>query len=477
MATFVMLEIVLRVFGVTDPVLYERDPCLGYRLKPAQQVSYIGNDIIINDWGLRDPRAFEGPPPAGTQRILVLGDSVTWGGIRLPQEALFTTRLEHNLGVLGHDAEVLNAGVNGYSVAQMATLYETHLADLSPDLVLVYAIPRDFLRPPTVKLARNSVAFPLQRPSLALPVALDLARINLHKRLDWDWLDMGPIANAAPSQYDETTALGENIAAYQRLAKVTGGRSMLLLAPTRSGKGDTTVEEALQEAGIPYHRIGDQMTMHLWEQRFADDVHLTARGHEAVSEAIVETLVTASTPPKVDVTHEENVYTHTPANNGSGPFWSFGCTTIARLGDAVFVSEMETGEDVPPLCNTRWRLHKRTQEGWSLFADADGYRQREPAVLATAGPETLYLNVNDSMEPPGTKYGPCTPYLLKFSPGNAANPAELTPDWEGKPHFTDHSYRGFAADREADELLMLNEHSNRSRQDPGLPASPQSLRR
>ncbi|MFO7975891.1 MAG: hypothetical protein R6V12_14795, partial [Candidatus Hydrogenedentota bacterium] len=44
------------------------------------------------------------------------------------------------------------------------------------------------------------------------------------------------------------------------------------------------------------------------------------------------------------------------------------------------------------------------------------------------------------------------------------NPAELMPDWEGKPHFTDHSYRGFAADREADELLMLNIDAKTSEQ-------------
>ena len=34
---------------------------------------------------------------------------------------------------------------------------------------------------------------------------------------------------------------------------------------------------------------------------------------------------------------------------------------VARLGDDVFVSAMETGIDAPLLCNARWRLLK--QEG------------------------------------------------------------------------------------------------------------------
>ena len=95
---------------------------------------------------------------------------------------------------------------------------------------------------------------------------------------------------------------------------------------------------------------------------------------------------------------------------------------------------------------------------------AEGYRQREPAVLATTGPDSFYLNVNDSTQPPGTKYGPCTPYLLKFGVDNPAETRKLSPVWEGEPSFTDHSYRGFAGDRDAKEMLMLNIDAKTSEQ-------------
>ena len=74
----------------------------------------------------------------------------------------------------------------------------------------------------------------------------------------------------------------------------------------------------------------------------------------------------------------EDVYTFVSPNNGSGPMWSYGCASIVRVGDEVVVSEMETGEDVPLLCNTRWRLLRRGEGGWETLAEAAGYRQREP---------------------------------------------------------------------------------------------------
>jgi hypothetical protein len=159
----------------------------------------------------------------------------------------------------------------------------------------------------------------------------------------------------------------------------------------------------------------------------------------------------------VRVVIEEDVYTFTSPDNGSGPMWSFGCTTIARLGDRVVVSEMETGEGVPRLCNTRWRLAERTDDGWKVFAEAEGYRQREPCLLATLSDHEFFLNVNDSIMPPGTEYGPCEPHLLAFDLNDLAKPPrKLMPEWAGEINFTDHSYRGYAADRANRELLMLN---------------------
>ncbi|MCC6486976.1 MAG: hypothetical protein IT364_05705 [Candidatus Hydrogenedentes bacterium] len=173
--------------------------------------------------------------------------------------------------------------------------------------------------------------------------------------------------------------------------------------------------------------------------------------------ALADMAAAQGAAPSVQVLAEEDVYTFTPPNNGSGPMWSFGCTTIARLGERVVVSEMETGEGVPRLCNTKWRLAERTDSGWKVFAEAEGYRQREPCLLAALSDHEFFLNVNDSLMPPGTEYGPCEPHLLAFDL-NALDrpPRKLMPEWAGETYFTDHSYRGYAADPARRELLMLN---------------------
>lgn len=161
---------------------------------------------------------------------------------------------------------------------------------------------------------------------------------------------------------------------------------------------------------------------------------------------------------QVSVAIEEEVYSFVSPNNGSGPLWCFGSTQIARLGEEVYVSQMETGEDVPLLCNTRWRLLRRMENGWEMLAEDDRYRQREPCPVTVIPPRDLYLYVNDSIEPPGTKYGRCDPYLWQFSFGGEDAPRReaLKPVWRGEVNYTDHSYRGFAADATARRMLMLN---------------------
>lgn len=176
---------------------------------------------------------------------------------------------------------------------------------------------------------------------------------------------------------------------------------------------------------------------------------------------VVGAYMSAAEPLRVEVRTEEEVYSFTNPDNGSGPLWSYGCTVIARVRGDVFVSQMETGEGVPPLSNTRWRLLRREQTAWACIAEAENYRQREPCPLGVTSNGELLLYVNDSVMPPGTRYGKCEPYVIRFAASvSAPERTKIAPVWESLPHFTDHSYRGFAVDSERDQLLMLNIDAN-----------------
>jgi hypothetical protein len=162
---------------------------------------------------------------------------------------------------------------------------------------------------------------------------------------------------------------------------------------------------------------------------------------------------------------EEVVTRYTSANNGAGPMWCYGSTVIARQGGDVFLSVIETGKDVPPLCNTRWQLWHRTSNGWKLEQSEKEYRQREPCPIGIFHEGPVFLSVNPSTESAGTKYGPCMPLVLEFDPVNPAAPTKThQPAWADGTYFTDHSYRGFAADGDNGDLLLLNINARTSEQ-------------
>jgi hypothetical protein len=162
-------------------------------------------------------------------------------------------------------------------------------------------------------------------------------------------------------------------------------------------------------------------------------------------------------PPRVVVEVEEDVYTVTPANNGAGPMWCSGSTTLVRLGDRVFASGLETLPDARPLNNCRWLLFERTPDGWQqVQADPTG-RTREPSPLAVFPDGQLFLSANPTrVEDPTVYSGPSRPELIRFLAKEAGAGFEiLPPKWVGTPPFTEHSYRSFAADGPRHELILF----------------------
>ncbi|MBT5534478.1 hypothetical protein HOK31_15535 [Candidatus Poribacteria bacterium] len=167
-------------------------------------------------------------------------------------------------------------------------------------------------------------------------------------------------------------------------------------------------------------------------------------------------IVAARAVPVVEV--EDTVATYAPANNGAGPLWCYGAPLIARVGDRVYASALETGVDVEPLCNTRWRLFAREDDGaWELIGHATEFDTREPCPLGATQDGRVFLSINPLIDLSGRRSGPSDPQLLEFtSPAPGAEPQALDVPWAGGHTFTEHSYRGFAVDGEAGEQLAMN---------------------
>lgn len=290
-AGFVALEAVLRLIGLTTPVLYDSDPAAGYRIEPRQEARFLTNSIHIDQRGFRSPRG-RAPADASTEIILVLGDSVTWGGVQVRQEQLFTSLVEEQLA----NALVLNAGVNAYSVSQMAALFEhmRRAMPFKPDLVLVYVIPTDFYRPPAVRLEAGSPVFPLEPPSFAMPVFGALVVRWAAKTTGWTWLQPeAEIVDLAP----EMTDMERRAANMEALVSLRDSLDdetplMVVVSPVpehpENAPLDAELVEMLDSHGFDWVNLGNSIAP--TSDLFKDHIHLNAAGHKRVADALVDVL-------------------------------------------------------------------------------------------------------------------------------------------------------------------------------------------
>jgi lysophospholipase L1-like esterase len=90
----------------------------------------------INGQGLRADRDYPKEKPPGVKRIVTLGDSFTIG-YEVDVEDCFSSVLERTLRERGHEVEVLNAGVSGYSNAEECLYLERELLQYDPDVVVL----------------------------------------------------------------------------------------------------------------------------------------------------------------------------------------------------------------------------------------------------------------------------------------------------------------------------------------------------
>jgi len=96
-----------------------------------------GHPVQINRLGFRE-KEFVRPKPRGTYRIMVLGDSLTWGA-GLAEEERYSNLMERELRKRfpSRRMEVLNFGMRGGPTVAERDLLARNAHDVEPDLVVV----------------------------------------------------------------------------------------------------------------------------------------------------------------------------------------------------------------------------------------------------------------------------------------------------------------------------------------------------
>jgi lysophospholipase L1-like esterase len=133
----------LRFFDWTSVKRPSQKTGRAYEYIPGgQNPRYLGVPVSINRLGLRDDEVTI-PKPAGTVRLVAVGDSVTFGyGVRL--EDTWVKALERRLNAAGRGRyEVINAGVEETGIEYYESFIRTEAPALEPDLVLVGLVLND----------------------------------------------------------------------------------------------------------------------------------------------------------------------------------------------------------------------------------------------------------------------------------------------------------------------------------------------
>jgi lysophospholipase L1-like esterase len=180
-------EIGIRIWDQFDPIFrpahleddfpYARNAYSPYR---AGGIGFThGQAVRINAWGFRGAE-WPATKPANAFRILVVGDSMTFGQ-GIGEDKLYTTLVEKGLRAKfpGMTIEVLNVGVMGYSAVDEMKLLESIGPLLHPDLVLVGFTGNDVREGDQVpERERNRWAFPI-------PEGVKTVLISNSKLVSW----------------------------------------------------------------------------------------------------------------------------------------------------------------------------------------------------------------------------------------------------------------------------------------------------
>jgi hypothetical protein len=149
---------------------------LGKRLVPGFVGEHTGVQISVNSHGMRD-REYDAQKPAGSLRIMAIGDSWTFG-VGMNNQDTWPKRLEALLTTPERPAAVMNTGVSGYETYHEALYYKELAPQFEHDLVLVGIYPVNDVHAKDKKYARYRRLYEIS-PSAPRPLQRSKAPLRL----------------------------------------------------------------------------------------------------------------------------------------------------------------------------------------------------------------------------------------------------------------------------------------------------------
>jgi lysophospholipase L1-like esterase len=293
-------------------------PTLGHVTAPSLR----REDIRTNSAGLRADQEFETARSPGVPRMLLIGDSYTFGWTVSNENTWGEIlRREHLPGW-----EVLNLGVCGYGTDQALLAFETLGARYDPDVVVLGFFVRDFFRnlcsfhsylKPKFELVGDGGVRLAAGTLLPPDELLDLYRTGRRSIGGWDYSHLATKISSTLQRSRQRRELDENQDSVKLLAGILarfrdeitarGAKPFLLIFPERLDKHLGTYWEKIDRLALAQaHRLGipalSLTQTFVDEEKRAPDVplnphHLSIRGNEVTAEALYAALIEAGCVP------------------------------------------------------------------------------------------------------------------------------------------------------------------------------------
>ncbi len=295
-----LAEIILRVtLGLGHPLLYIRDPAIGYLIAPNQKTYRHGNLIQINQYSMRS-KSIERHRANHDLRILLIGDSIANGGWWTEQNHTISALLEQQLSNRYPDfstVEVLNASANSWGPRNQLAYLQKFGTFESQVIILLLNTDDFFASSPSSFVVGNDPNYPERQPILALE--------ELWQKITPAQRDP-ELKKPAQEQGDIVGFNLEAISGIKAIATATNAKFTLALTPLKReimppGSRDYEQKARQRLARFTSHQnliyvdfLPIFKQQQYQENLYQDHIHLNNRGTKLVSEILAQKLATMS---------------------------------------------------------------------------------------------------------------------------------------------------------------------------------------
>lgn len=266
-------------------------PDLGHEHAPNTEAMLMGVDVKINSKKLRD-REFSYERSPGKDRILMLGDSLTfgWGVAQLDTTPKF---LEDILNAKEQPTEVINTGVGNYNTAQQVTYFLNEGYKYKPDLVVLNYFVNDAESTPSVEVGfLESYSYVY----VFLRARLDVFLRHFDEQQSWEqyYLNLYKDENAGLDQAENSIrVLAEYCDANEIPLVIASYPELRNLKQYPFEKIDTWLENLAQGLGVEYIDLKPALAgvaeEDLWVTR--PDPHPNANANKRFAEYLAARLI------------------------------------------------------------------------------------------------------------------------------------------------------------------------------------------